>query len=44
MRSVVTTKDSVVDLLSMRVMLLAITVLTVDSNAVGNLAGTLAKR
>ena len=44
MRYAVMTNDNVVDLLSMVVMLLAITVLIADSNVVGNLAGILAKR
>jgi hypothetical protein len=44
MRFVVTTKDNVAGLLSTVAMLLVIIVLTVGSNAVGNLADTLAKR
>jgi len=44
MPSVVTTKDNVVALLSMPVMLSAITVSIVDLNAVGNRADTSVKK
>jgi len=44
MRRVVTTKDSVADLLSTAVMLSAITVSIVDSNAVGNQADISVKK
>jgi len=44
MRRVVTTKDSVADLLSTAVMQLAITVSIVDLNAVGNQADISVKK